>query len=28
VRVTDAAGELVAIFNGSAYRKDDPMPPR
>jgi acyl-CoA thioesterase len=27
VRVTDDAGALVAIFGGSAYRKDDPMPP-
>jgi acyl-CoA thioesterase len=28
VRVTDEAGALVALFSGSAYRKDDPMPPR
>ena len=28
VRVTDGAGALVATFTGSAYRKDDPMPPR
>ncbi|BDG01166.1 PaaI family thioesterase [Anaeromyxobacter oryzae] len=27
VRVTDEAGALVALFSGSAYRKDDPMPP-
>lgn len=27
VRVVDEAGQLVATFSGSAYRKDDPMPP-
>jgi acyl-CoA thioesterase len=27
VRVTDDAGALVATFAGTAYRKDDPMPP-
>jgi acyl-CoA thioesterase len=26
VRVVDGAGDLVATFGGSAYRKDDPMP--
>jgi len=27
VRVTDEKGELVALFTGTAYRKDDPLPP-
>jgi acyl-CoA thioesterase len=27
VRVTDEGGELVALFTGTAYRKDDPVPP-
>jgi acyl-CoA thioesterase len=27
VRVTDERGELVAIFTGTAFRKDDPVPP-
>jgi acyl-CoA thioesterase len=26
VRVTDEKGELVALFTGTAYRKDDPLP--
>lgn len=26
VRVTDEGGELVALFTGTAYRKDDPLP--
>jgi acyl-CoA thioesterase len=26
VRVTGAGGELVALFTGTAYRKDDPLP--
>ena len=26
VRVTDDAGNLVALFTGTAYRKDDPVP--
>jgi acyl-CoA thioesterase len=26
VRVTDDSGELVALFTGTAYRKDDPLP--
>jgi acyl-CoA thioesterase len=26
VRVTDENGELVALFTGTAYRKDDPLP--
>ncbi len=26
VRVTDGDGELVALFNGTAYRKGDPVP--
>jgi acyl-CoA thioesterase len=25
-RVTDEKGELVALFTGTAYRKDDPLP--
>ncbi|MGA2620778.1 MAG: PaaI family thioesterase [Thermoguttaceae bacterium] len=28
VRVTDDAGELVALFQGTAYIKDEPFPPR
>jgi acyl-CoA thioesterase len=28
VRVLDEGGELVAVFGGTAFRKDDPMPPR
>ena len=27
VRVTDNAGELVALFQGTAYIKDGPFPP-
>jgi acyl-CoA thioesterase len=27
VRVTDEAGTLVALFTGTAFRKDDPQPP-
>jgi acyl-CoA thioesterase len=27
VRVTDEGGALVALFTGTAYRKDDPQPP-
>lgn len=27
VRVTDDAGELVALFQGTAYIKDEPFPP-
>ncbi|WP_242395845.1 PaaI family thioesterase [Anaeromyxobacter oryzisoli] len=27
VRVTDEGGALVAILSGTAYRKDEPMPP-
>ncbi len=27
VTVTDAAGQLIAIFQGLAYRKQDPTPP-
>ncbi len=27
VRVTDKAGELVALFQGTAYIKDEPFPP-
>ena len=27
VRVTNAAGELVAMFQGTAYIKDEPFPP-
>jgi len=27
VRVTNDAGELVALFQGTAYIKDDPFPP-
>ncbi|MGO9110284.1 MAG: PaaI family thioesterase [Thermoguttaceae bacterium] len=27
VRVTDHAGELVALFQGTAYIKDEPFPP-
>jgi acyl-CoA thioesterase len=27
VRVTDAGGDLVALFHGTAYRKDPPAPP-
>jgi acyl-CoA thioesterase len=26
VRVTDERGELVALFTGTAFRKDDPLP--
>ncbi len=26
VRVTDDAGELIALFTGLAYRKDEPLP--
>jgi acyl-CoA thioesterase len=26
VRVTDEAGALVALFTGTAYRKDEPLP--
>jgi acyl-CoA thioesterase len=26
VRVSDEAGELVALFTGTAFRKDDPLP--
>ena len=26
VRVTDDAGEVVALFTGTAYRRDDPVP--
>ncbi len=26
VRVTDEAGTLVALYTGTAYRKDDPIP--
>jgi acyl-CoA thioesterase len=26
VRVTDEGGALVALFTGTAYRKDDPLP--
>ena len=26
VRVTDEAGTLVALFTGTAFRKDDPAP--
>jgi len=26
VRVTDGGGELIALFTGTAYRKDDPLP--
>jgi acyl-CoA thioesterase len=26
VRVTDEKGELVALFTGTAFRKDDPLP--
>jgi len=26
VRVTEEGGELVALFTGTAYRKDDPLP--
>lgn len=28
VRVTNDAGELVALFQGTAYIKDEPFPPR
>jgi acyl-CoA thioesterase len=28
VRVTDEAGELVALFTGTAYRKDEPSLPQ
>jgi acyl-coenzyme A thioesterase PaaI-like protein len=27
VRVTNDAGELVALFQGTAYIKDEPFPP-
>ncbi len=27
VRVTDEGGTLVALFTGTAFRKDDPLPP-
>jgi acyl-CoA thioesterase len=27
VRVTDKAGELIALFQGTAYIKDEPFPP-
>ena len=27
VRVTDDAGELIALFQGTAYIKDEPFPP-
>jgi len=27
VRVTDGSGTLVALFTGTAFRKDDPQPP-
>ncbi len=27
VRVTDQDGTLVALFTGTAFRKDDPLPP-
>lgn len=27
VRVTDEGGNLVALFTGTAFRKDDPQPP-
>ncbi len=27
VRVTDESGTLVALFTGTAFRKDDPLPP-
>ncbi len=27
VRVTDESGTLVALFTGTAFRKDDPVPP-
>ena len=27
VRVTDNAGELIALFQGTAYIKDEPFPP-
>jgi acyl-CoA thioesterase len=27
VRVTDEGGALVALFTGTAFRKDDPQPP-
>ncbi len=27
VRVTDETGTLVALFTGTAFRKDDPLPP-
>ncbi|MEA3401677.1 MAG: PaaI family thioesterase [Armatimonadota bacterium] len=27
VRVTDEAGELIALFQGTAYIKDEPFPP-
>ncbi len=27
VRVTDNAGELIALFQGTAYVKDEPFPP-
>jgi acyl-CoA thioesterase len=26
VRVVDESGELIALFTGTAYRKDDPVP--
>ncbi len=28
VRVTDSSGGLVALFQGTVYRKDDPLPPK
>jgi acyl-CoA thioesterase len=28
VRVTDGAGDLVAMFQGTAYVKDEPFPPK
>lgn len=28
VRVTDESGELVALFTGTAYLKEEPFPPR
>jgi hypothetical protein len=27
VQVTDDAGELIALFQGTAYIKDEPFPP-
>ena len=27
VRITNERGELVALFTGTAFRKDDPVPP-